>query len=179
MAVRHFRLGDKAGDFFDGTWRFLTIEFHRSFTGTVEGIVFIDGETESTNPGFSQCFPFLPEAVRTTIPTNSNDELVAVVDQGGAIVVGYGLEGSLDEVRMYSKDIDQITIVNMGGDEFFGALLLNTGALLAMGIVAASGLVIALPLFLHRKYMKWRSHKDREEAAERRNATLLKSRRVS
>ncbi|MDP3446242.1 MAG: hypothetical protein Q8T08_25575, partial [Ignavibacteria bacterium] len=48
VAIRHFRLGELADTLFDGTWRFLTLDFALNSIGEKQGVVYVDGRTQRT-----------------------------------------------------------------------------------------------------------------------------------
>ncbi|MDP2061418.1 MAG: hypothetical protein Q8J97_16870, partial [Flavobacteriaceae bacterium] len=178
VAIRHFRLGDLADTLFDGTWRFLTLDLTVNSIGEIQGVAYVDGQTQRTDPGLVQCFPFLPAAIgpqpNGTLAA-SPDELVATLKPGASLVVGYGFEGALDEVRLYAKSVDHVTIVAMGGDEFLGALFFNARTLLIVAVFGAVALVVAVPIVLYRRHRRRVDKKQQEEAAARRRLQKMLS----
>ncbi|MDP2059458.1 MAG: hypothetical protein Q8J97_06955, partial [Flavobacteriaceae bacterium] len=149
LVVRHFRLGDEVGALlFDGEWRFLSLQFKRS-TGNFDGQIYVDGKTAPTDPNFVQCFPWLPAGARAPAPQLS-DPLVTDVRGGAAMVFGYRLRGSLDEIRIHDKDLQHTTIVDIGGEIFKRELEIDTTALLAVGIVGIVCFVAGIVLLVAR-----------------------------
>lgn len=165
LTLRHFRLGDKAKDLFDGSWRYLVVRFERGSQYN-SSVIYIDGYTVTSSPDYLQCLPSLvqkqprtlagPYAPGTTSARlallnasmdsgyDSDASLVTDTYPNGAFVVGYRFQGAIDELRVYDIGISQPTIVDIGGQQFLGVLITNTDALYASATMAFLGAIVTV-----------------------------------
>ncbi|KAJ9472640.1 hypothetical protein DIPPA_03246 [Diplonema papillatum] len=151
---RKFRIG---GDLFDGNWHFFALTVGYS-GGRWEGQVFIDGATSVSNAEYVQCLPFLPTAVEPGLPNATHwdlDKGTPTGKEGGMLLVGYEVSGSIDELRVYDKKLSHFIVVEIASLEMFESRLsLAAAVLIAVGVATIIPLSIALCLPVARRCVR-------------------------
>jgi len=163
--VRHFRLSSHP-DLFNNTWRLIAVTAGWA-SGLYQAKIYIDGVSVPGSAQYAQCLPWPPQPVKRITNTTYSEPGVTLHSGDGALITGYHFQGAIDELRIYSSQMNLFTVISIGGPQLSFLLNINVRTIYSCAFCVIAALVVALafPSFRNIRRKFFGSEKKEEKYA--------------